>query len=314
MIFPSRVHLLLLLLVLPMVAFEASAFELRVEPVTDDVYALVGETGPRSYDNHALNSTFGFIVSAEGVILIDSGATPEGAQLIEQAIAQVTDQPVRWVINAGMQDHKWLGNSYFAARGAEIIALQRTVEGQKRLTEGHIERLKGVLKERADAIVPVYASRVVAEDRNRLLLGGKTVELIWLGDSHFPGDGVVWLPQQRLLFTGDLVYVDRMLGVQGVTSVVAWQQSFNALKALEPLYLIPGHGAPCDLDKAQRETGDYLDWLVSEVGKAIEQWQELGETVDQLSTAPQFSHLENFDGWHRTNINRTYLELEAGGL
>lgn len=306
-----RVDRLLLLLALLLVTVDSAAFELRVQQVTDDVYALVGDTGPRTYDNHALNNTLGFVVTPEGVVLVDSGATPAGAQLIEQTIAKVTSLPVRWVINTGMQDHKWMGNSHFSAKGVVIIALQRTVDGQKELAESHILRLNSVLKERAAAVEPVYASHVVNGDRVMIELGGKLFELIWPGDSHFPGDAVVWMPRQRLVFTGDLVYVDRMLGIQEVTSVTDWQASFNVLKALDPLHVIPGHGAACDLAKAQRETGDYLDWLIAEVGKAIEDWKELSETVDSLADAPRFKHLENFDSWHRININRTYLQLES---
>ena len=73
----------------------------------------------------------GFVVTSEGVALIDSGASAQGAGLIEERIARVTDHPVRWVINTGSQDHRWLGNAYFADRGAEIIALERTVATQK---------------------------------------------------------------------------------------------------------------------------------------------------------------------------------------
>ncbi len=83
-----RVDRLLLLLALLLVTVDSAAFELRVQQVTDDVYALVGDTGPRTYDNHALNNTLGFVVTPEGVVLVDSGATPAGAQLIEQTIAR----------------------------------------------------------------------------------------------------------------------------------------------------------------------------------------------------------------------------------
>jgi len=55
----------------------------------------------------------------------------------------------------------------------------------------------------------------------------------------------------------------------------------------------------------------YLDWLVSEVGKALEDWQDISDTVDALAEAPAFRHLKFYDGWHRTNINRAYLQLEA---
>ena len=100
----------------------AHAFQPKAEKVVDNVYALIGPLGQRSPENDGLNANFGFIVTPKGVILIDSGASRLGAEKIAAAIGKVTDKPVRWVINTGSQDHRWLGNDYFAGKGAEVIA------------------------------------------------------------------------------------------------------------------------------------------------------------------------------------------------
>jgi len=288
------------------------AFELQTVKVTDDVYALIGETGPRTYENHALNNSVGFIITDNGVILVDSGASPSGAKLIQQSISKVTDKPVKWVINTGSQDHLWLGNSYFKQQGAEIIALSSTVEEQKKHIETYLERLKNTLRERANDIEPFQATRVLQSANNKLVLGGKSIELNFLGDSHFPGDGIVWLPGERVVFAGDLVYVDRILGIQSYSPVASWLKAFNKMVQLKPLYIIPGHGSVSDLNKVQQQTGDYLEYLISGVSKALEDWLELDDTVNLLSeSAGQFKQLQNFDSWHKLNINRTYLQLEA---
>ena len=65
------------------------------------------------------------------------------------------------------------------------------------------------------------------------------------------------------------------------------------------------------MDKARRDTGNYLDWLTAEVGKALDEWQDLGDTVEQLSDAPAFAHLKFFDGWHKRNVHQTYMQFEA---
>jgi len=66
------------------------------------------------------------------------------------------------------------------------------------------------------------------------------------------------------------------------------------------------------MDKAQKQTGDYLAYLITGVKKALDDWSELDETVIALTeTADQFKNLQNFDSWHKLNINRTYLQLEA---
>ena len=84
--------------------------KLKLQKVTEDVYAIVGELGNRTPDNLGNNATFGFVVTPEGVVLIDSGGTYQGAQNIDMLIKSITGKPVVTVINTGGQDHRWLGN------------------------------------------------------------------------------------------------------------------------------------------------------------------------------------------------------------
>jgi glyoxylase-like metal-dependent hydrolase (beta-lactamase superfamily II) len=287
------------------------AFELTPQRVAGHVYALVGPTGARTYDNHGLNANFGFIVTQEGVALIDSGASRQGAQAIERAIRSVTKLPIRWVINTGSQDHRWLGNGYFLEQGAQVIALQRTVRTQQRFAEQHLAGLEPVLKERLAGTLARPAAQPITGDSADLTLGGEPIQLRWFGDAHFPGDAVVWLPQQRVLFSGDLIYVDRMLGVLPWSRVGSWRSAFDAaLAALKPAIIVPGHGNVCDASKAQRDTGEYLAWLLDEVKPAADNWEGLEATVNKYSDAARWRYLENFKELHRGNLNRSYVQFE----
>ncbi|MBK1692814.1 MBL fold metallo-hydrolase [Ectothiorhodospira mobilis] len=289
----------------------AQAHEPKATPVVDNVYAIVGPISGRTEDNDALNCNLGFVITEDGVVLIDSGASWLGAQRIDAAIDAVTDKPVTHVINTGSQDHRWLGNGYFADQGAQIVALQRTVETQKRFADQHIARLGKILGERLAGTEPVHAETPIETDRRTLEIGGTRFELIWFGDAHFPGDAVVWLPQTKTIFTGDLVYVDRMLGIHPWSDVLSWRKAFREMEALQPAHVVPGHGQVTDLAQARAETGEYLNFLVTEVSAAVDHFEDLQATVDRLSDAPRFRHLEHFDSWHRTNINRTYTRIEA---
>ncbi|MEA3410808.1 MAG: MBL fold metallo-hydrolase [Pseudomonadota bacterium] len=289
----------------------AWAYTPTATQVAGDVYAIVGPTDGRTAENHALNNNLGFVVTPEGVVLIDSGASAEGARLVEAAVRTVTDQPVRWVINTGSQDHRWLGNDYFRRQGARIIALGRTVETQRRFADQHMARLEPILKDDFAGTQPATADPAADTDRLELNPGGVPLVLLYPGDAHFPGDAVLWLPEQKVLFSGDLIYVDRMLDVHPWSDVRSWREAFRRVEALQPEVIVPGHGSVCDLAKARRESGDYLDWLVEQVGAAVADWEELDHVVDRLGDEPRFAHLEHFDDWHRTNINRTYLQLEG---
>lgn len=302
--------LLAVLLGLGMACSAHADYQPQAERVADGVYALVGPLGQRSEANDGLNANFGFVVGRDGVILIDSGASRLGAEKIARAIGTVTDKPVRWVVNSGSQDHRWLGNDYFAGRGAEIIALRRTAATQAQFAEQHLAGLGRFLGARLEGTRALPATRLLDGDEATLELGGVTLRLRYT-DAHFPGDALVWLPQQRIVFAGDLVYVERILGVLPWSSVVNGQQAFRALEALQPARIVPGHGKVCDLPQARRDSGDYYDFLVDKVGAAARDMQPMSEVLDRYADVPAFRHLENYRELHRANMNRAFTEFEA---
>lgn len=302
-------RLVLIALCLLISASARAEFVPRTERVVGNVHAIVGPLGQRSAENDGLNATFGFIVTPSGVILIDSGATRLGAEKLAQAIRTATDQPVRWVINTGSQDHRWLGNAYFAGQGAQIIALKRTAATQAHYAKQHLQGLERQLGARLAGTTPLPAT-TLHDDLATLELGEETLTLRYT-DAHFPGDVLVHLPKHGVVFTGDLVYVDRILGVLPWSSVVKGQQAFRALAALKPAHVVPGHGRVCDLAKAQRETGDYYDFLADTIGKAAREMEPMDEVLTRHAEMPAFRHLENYRDLHRANMNRAFTEFEA---
>jgi glyoxylase-like metal-dependent hydrolase (beta-lactamase superfamily II) len=280
------------------------------ERLIDNVYAVVGPLGQRSRANDGLNANYGFVVTPAGVILIDSGASRLGAQRLEAAIKAVTDRPVRWVINTGSQDHRWLGNAHFAAQGAEILALARTAEGQGQYGAQQMEALAGFLGDRLEGTQALPATHPLSGDEVTVQLGGETLVLRYT-DAHFPGDAWLWLPERGFHFTGDLVYVDRLLGVLQDSSVRNGQRAFRDLVALSPRTLVSGHGRVCDLDQARRESGDYYDFLVDTVGAAARGMEPLDATLDRYADLPQFRHLENYQSLHRANMSQAFTQLEG---
>jgi glyoxylase-like metal-dependent hydrolase (beta-lactamase superfamily II) len=285
-------------------------FQPKAEKVVDNVYAIVGPLGQRNLDNDGLNANFGFVVTPQGVILIDSGASKLGAEKLDGAIAKVTDKPVRWVVNSGSQDHRWLGNDHFAGKGAQIIALKRTAATQAEFAGQHMQMLAGFLGPRLDGTRPLPATTLLESDEATLELGGETLTLRYT-DAHFPGDAWVWLPRRNVMFSGDLVYVDRILGVLPWSSVKNGQKAFHAMEALNPRHIVPGHGGVCDLAKAKRDSGDYEDFLANTIGAAAKDMEPLDATLNKYADLPAFRHLENYEGLHRGNMNRAFVEFES---
>jgi glyoxylase-like metal-dependent hydrolase (beta-lactamase superfamily II) len=184
------------------------------------------------------------------------------------------------------------------------------VATQKKVGAGQIDTLKKVLKERMDGTQPAYASRVLKDSPTTLLLGGETLELRYT-NAHFPGDSMVWLPKEKILVAGDLIYVDRMLGVHDTSSVknawAAWQEVVK----LNPTKIIPGHGQVCDLAKAKKDSGDYYAFLVNVIGKAAQDMAPMDEVIKANADLPEFKHLKHYDIMHKVNMNRSYLQFEG---
>jgi glyoxylase-like metal-dependent hydrolase (beta-lactamase superfamily II) len=287
----------------------AHAVEVRFQPVAPGVYAFVGEKSGRTHANEGLNANIGLVVTPAGALLIDSGASFQGAGQIHAAVRQVTTQPVKWVINTGGQDHRWLGNGYFIAQGAEVIAHAHARADMQARGGDHLASLKTELKEKLDGTVPTLPTRWLAGQDERLDLGGTVVEVKHRDGAHTPGDVMVWLPQQRVVFSGDIVYVDRLLGVIPVSHTGRWLQSFAALEALQPARIVPGHGEVCELPQARAQTRDYLQALRTHMKKAVDEGTEISAAIKAFDAGPWMGLL-NAAELHPGNASRTYLELE----
>ena len=288
---------------------QACALEVAFAQVAPGAYAYVGDTGGRTFENEGLNANIGLVVTADGALVIDSGATWLGARSIHEAVKRITPMPVRWVINTGGQDHRWLGNGYFHAQGAEIIGHRRAVEDMQARGSDQAAALRPIVKERFERTVAVLPTRWVEGERTALQLGGTAVELHHRGGGHTPGDIAVWLPRQRVLFAGDIVYVDRMLAVLPVSRTKAWIASFDAVEGLDPLVIVPGHGAVTSPAKARAQTRDYLVALRTHMKSAQDKGIELGKAVDTFDGSA-FAALRNAEDLMKANANRVYLEME----
>jgi glyoxylase-like metal-dependent hydrolase (beta-lactamase superfamily II) len=290
-------------------AWSAQAVEIVFKPVAPDVYAYVGDTEGRTFENEAINANLGLVVTPAGALLIDSGASFQGAKQIAEAVKKVTAQPIKWVINTGGQDHRWLGNGYFKAQGAQIMAHADAEADMRARGPAHLKANAPVLKEKMDGTEIVLPTRWLKDADTTLDLGGVAVQVVHRLGGHTPGVSMVWLPQSGVVFTGDVVYVDRILGLHPVSKTKTWLASFEALEALKPKVVVPGHGSVTTLAKAQADTGHLLKALRAHMGKAVEAGTDMSSAIKSFDAAP-YKHLKHVEVWLPQIANLTYLEME----
>ncbi len=285
----------------------ATAETLQVQPVAKDIWAIIGETEQRSPENLANNASFGLIATPDGAVLIDPGGSWQGAEALHRVIRELTDQPVTHVINTGGQDHRWLGNGYWRAEGATIIASQAAVADQTARGTQQMSALARFLGNALEGTEPAYAD-ITFEADHRLEIGGLRLDITNPGPAHTPGDSFVWIEARDVMFSGDIVYVDRILGVGPQSNVRDWIDAFEVMAAHAPAHIVPGHGPVTDLDTARRDTLGYLRNLRARIGAVIETGGDIMDApgIDQSDWA----YLKQFDSLAGRNAQTTYEQME----
>jgi len=285
----------------------AGAEVLDVRPVTEGVWAIVGEKEQRSPENLGNNATFGLVVTEAGTVLIDPGGSWRGAEALHDAIRSVTDQPVTHVINTGGQDHRWLGNGYWQAQGATVIASQAALEDQQARASMQMTGLSQLIGEALEGTEPSFADMSFA-DAYSLDVGGLTFEIVHPGPAHTPGDSFVWVPDRDTVFTGDIVYVERILGVGDQSSITRWPDAYLAVEATGAAHVVPGHGGPTTMERARADTYDYLMNLRAQIGALLDEGGDIltAPRIDQAA----FTYLEQFDSLASRNAQTAFQQME----
>jgi glyoxylase-like metal-dependent hydrolase (beta-lactamase superfamily II) len=290
-----------------LVPVPALADVFTTHPVATGIWAIEGPATQRNPENLGNNATFGLIETEVGSVLVDPGGTWEGAAALHLMVRELTDQPVTHVINTGGQDHRWLGNGYWQAQGATVIASEAAVADQAARVSMQMTMLSQLLGERLAGTKASHAD-VTFSDSYRLDLGDRQIEIRHPGAAHTPGDSFVWLPTERVVFAGDIVYVGRVLGVMEFSDSSSWLDAFAAIEALEPVHLIPGHGPATTLARAQAETRDYLANLRARMREHIDSGGDIIGSVEVDQSA--FSHLEQFEALARRNAQAVFQQME----
>ncbi|WP_340239459.1 MBL fold metallo-hydrolase [Sulfitobacter pontiacus] len=276
--------------------------------VIPNVWSAIGATAPPTYENSGHNNNLSFIVTGDGVIVINGGAAYILAQALHAEIQAITDQPVKLVIDENGQGHAMLGNSYWAEQGIPILAhvdaAHEFEERGSRLLEG----MKRYNRDKAEGTFVALPTETF-EDKRVIEMGDFIIEVLHLGPAHGPGDTQVWLPEDSLVIAGDMAFHQRMLPIFEDTIVYDWIETWdNGFEALNATYVIPGHGTPTNMAQVRRYTRDYLVYLREKIGEHLDNGGDLAEAyyVDQSP----YKILDTFDELATRNAGRVYEQME----
>jgi glyoxylase-like metal-dependent hydrolase (beta-lactamase superfamily II) len=274
------------------------------DKLSDHAYAYTAEGDPNT----------GIVTSDGAVMVIDTQATPVMAQDVIRRIREVTDWPIRYVVLSHYHAVRVLGASAYGAE--HIIASRDTcdliAERGEADMKSEIERFPRLFRA-VESVPGLTWPTLVFEKRLTLWLGKLQVEILQLGRGHTKGDTVVWLPKEKILFSGDLVEYGAT-PYTGDAYLSDWPATLDAIAALKPAKLVPGRGASLQTPEAVRAGLDGTRAFITEMFAAVKRSAAAGKDLRAVYEEtyavlkPKFGEWVIFDHCLPFDVSRAYDE------
>jgi glyoxylase-like metal-dependent hydrolase (beta-lactamase superfamily II) len=275
--------------------------------VVPGVWSAIGATQPPTYENAGHNNNLSFVITDDGVLVVNAGDSYLLAKALHEEIKKITDQPVRYVVLENGQGHAFLGSNYWRELGVPIIAHNDAIEEIELHGLDALSWMQSYNFEHAEGTEVVIPDEGFS-DTKVIEMGGITIELINFGPAHSSGDISVYLPDHDVIIAGDMAFHQRMLPVFPDTQTLEWIETFDLFSAMDVTHVIPGHGEATDMEKVTRETKGYLTFLHTEVRKLLENDMGLAAAYEIDQSA--YEYLDAFDELAKKNAGRVFQELE----
>jgi len=275
--------------------------------VTENVWSAIGATAPPTYENSGHNNNLSFIITTDGVVVVNAGDNALLAESLHYEIRKLTDQPVKYVILENGQGHAMLGSNYWQSQGAQIVAHVDTLHEIEENGHDTLDRMQRGRRDKSFGTT-LTTPDITFEDQWVVELGGERVEALYLGPAHSPGDISVWLPWQKLVIAGDVAFHERLLPVTEHTDTAGWIETWEAFLGLGAEIVIPGHGGPTHYEEVTRYTRDYLLYMREKVAALVEEGGALQDAY--LIDQSPFSQLDTYFELKRQNAGMIFREME----
>jgi glyoxylase-like metal-dependent hydrolase (beta-lactamase superfamily II) len=270
------------------------------EVLEKEIPITVTEIAPGLFfQHHFAESNNAWLVTEEGVLVIDSRQHPQRAKELLVAIRKTTDKPIKWVINTHFHGDHFFGNVIFKNEGAMFIAHEDTALMMKTYFQEEIDRRKGYFKQReyVSSDVKLIMPDLTFDHSLNLYLGGEKIEILYLGAGQNPGDAIVYFPKEKVLFAGGPVAKDSWTNPSFTPSISDWILLLEKIKKMDVQIYLGGHGDVANKDDLQREI-EMLRYFDSGMRDAISK----NLAVDDIIKQYKFEKYKSFRNYYRLNI------------
>jgi cyclase len=265
--------------------------------------------GIYTYAPDATTTTCTFVVTTEGVVMIDSCNSPLDSRKMLAAVKKVTDKPIVFLIDTETHsDHT--ANHFVFSPPATIINHEGAGEAMKK--EYNPKRAETLAAKSAEMRAALEGNKMITpqieyKDRMTINLGERTFELIYLKNVHSEADTIIWLPKERVLFAGSAANVRTFINLRPSVVLPDVLASYKLMKSLNPEVVVTGHG-PVSTTKIFDEYEGFYTLLLKRVGDMAAQGKSLAEIKKELK-------MPEYADWHgqdrlEVNIDAAYKSVK----
>lgn len=272
----------------------------------------VTEVAPGLYfQYHHAESNNAWLVTDAGVLVIDTRQHPQRAEELLAAIRKTTDKPIRWVVNTHAHGDHYFGNPVFKREGATFIAHNDTAGMMKMHYGLEQKRRQGYFKQRGfdPREVSLVLPDVTFDSNLTLNLGGRTVELLYMGAGQNPGDTFVRFPREKVIFAGGPFSKNSWPNPSFTPSMANWVSILRKLAAMDVDIYLGGHGdigAKADVLQEAKMLEDFDRGMREAVAKNMSR--------DDIIKNVKFEQYRDVRNYYRMNlfISSYYKFLTTG--
>ncbi|NBO10163.1 MAG: quinoprotein relay system zinc metallohydrolase 2 [Methylophilaceae bacterium] len=287
----------------------AHAEKLSLEQLSEGVYVHHGVHEDIAEGYHADICNISFIVGSKGIAVIDTGGNLKIGQALRSAIREVSSLPILYVINTHVHPDHIFGNAAFIQDKPSFVGHVKLPDAMERRRENYM-RINQQWLGNDFAGSEMVKPNVLVKDSLKLDLGDRTLILTAYPTAHTNTDLTVFDSKSSTLWTGDLLFVERIPSIDG--DIKGWLNVINELKMSEAQNAVPGHSDSLkDLNwKAQLNNEErYLWTLLNDVRASIKKGEVMEKAMD-TAAASERSYWKLFDIINRRNVNTVYPALE----
>jgi quinoprotein relay system zinc metallohydrolase 2 len=289
------------------ICVHAYAQPLELEKVADGIYVHHGIHQDLSEGYEGDISNISFVIGSNGIAVIDTGGTLKTGQRFHQAIRQISELPILYVINTHVHPDHIYGNAAFSTDKPEFVGHHKLAKAMELRQEAYQRMHTNWMGDEFEGSIMIKPTLAV-EDETTLDLGERQLKIQTFPNAHTDTDLIVIDSKTNTLWTGDLLFVERTPSIDG--DIKGWIEVTQQLGKLNATVTIPGHGpVVSDLNTALRKQDRYLTTLLDDVRSSIQN----GETMEQAMDTAAASEAGNwalFDTVNRRNVNLIYPVLE----